>query len=805
MKRIVFLLTLMIAATTVVWSQQRLPNRSTNAMGIGDDLGTNMTDEDRSRAQEGGEGGTDVVNVPVDVNQWTLSSRFGDVRPVQVDTLWEYYQNVHLTEGLRGEYNHIGNFGSPRLSRIFFDREERTQRFFTDVYGQFYLKPDQFRFTDTKSPYTNLTYHSAGDKLTGDDHFKAYFAVNANKRFGFGFLADYLYGRGQYNSQSTAYFNGSLYAYYRGERYQAYFLGSRYHMKQAENGGITDDRYITDPLEMAEGERTYDPENIPTRMERSWNRNENWNFFLTHRYSIGFYRDADEDVAVGDTTLTEPLLPQARPAETITETPAPQPVAAGDDSTTVAPKLLAPFVADSTIAASVPQGVTVADSAAVSLPQTMAVADSAIAVPLATAPGSVAVAPQKEMKTEVKNDGDGETVFIPVTSFIHTAEVSTNEHSFIAYQEPDDYYLHDYMPYDSIDKTTYLSVKNTLAVATLEGFSKWAQAGLTAFVTHEYRRFNLPDTLIGTMREFRHQYTENSVSVGGRLQRTQGRTLHYDVTGETVIAGDDLGQFSLEGRGDLNFRLFKDTVRLDVHAFMKNLRPAFYFRHYHSHHYWWDNDDLDKVFRTRIEGGLTIDKTRTRLRAGVENIKNYTYLANASQPLTNNQGETMGFANAVNVAQCSGNIQVFTARLTQDFKLGIFHLDNEVTYQKSSDNTVLPLPELSLYHNFYLQFKLAKVLSMQLGADVRFFSKYAAPDYAPALGQFVQQNQADKVEIGGYPFVNVYLNAHLKRTRFYVMMYHVNQGMGDSNYFLAPHYPINPRTFQFGLSWNFYD
>ena len=89
--------------------------------------------------------------------------------------------------------------------------------------------------------------------------------------------------------------------------------------------------------------------------------------------------------------------------------------------------------------------------------------------------------------------------------------------------------------------------------------------------------------------------------MGGRLQRTQGRTLHYDVTGETVIAGDDLGQFSLEGRGDLNFRLFKDTVRLDVHAFMKNLRPAFYFRHYHSHHYWWDNDDLDKVFRTRIE------------------------------------------------------------------------------------------------------------------------------------------------------------------------------------------------------------
>ena len=82
--------------------------------------------------------------------------------------------------------------------------------------------------------------------------------------------------------------------------------------------------------------------------------------------------------------------------------------------------------------------------------------------------------------------------------------------------------------------------------------------------------------------------------------------------------------------------------------------------------------------------------------------------------------------------QKSGSIQVLSASLNQDFKLGIFHLDNEVTWQKSSDQTVLPLPDLSLYHNFYMQFKLAKkVLSVQLGADVRYFSKYNAPAYMP--------------------------------------------------------------------------
>ena len=706
MKRILLYIIIMMTVSTAVQGQLREPNRGSSLSGIGDDLGNNMTEEDRNR-QLGDTTTTEVTDVPVDLFQWTLSPRFGNICMADdVDTLWHHYQNAHLTEGFTGQYNHLGNFGSPRQSRIFFDRDEHSQRFFTDVYGHFYIRPDQFRFTNTKSPFTNLTYYSAGNKLTGDDHFKAYFAVNANKRLGFGFLADYMYGRGQYNSQSTAYFDASLYGYYHGERYQINFLGSRYHMKLAENGGITDDRYITDPLAMAEGERTYAPENIPTRMDQTWNRNENWNGFLTQRFNLGFYRE--KELAPDDTAST----------------------------------------------------------------------------------------PDVE--------------FVPVTSFIHTAEVSTNERTFYAYNEPKGFYLHNFMPNDEMDRTRFLSVKNTLAIALQEGFNKWAQAGLTAFITHEYRKFTLPDTLAGAQPgapiEYNRKYEENVVSVGGQLIRTQGRTLHYNVTGETVIIGEDLGQFSIDGKGDLNFRLFKDTVRLDVRAYIKNTNPAFYFRHYHSQHYWWDHDELSKEFRTRIEGGLTIDHTRTRLRAGIENIKNYTYFADASQPVAASTSKApTTYANNIRAAQCGDNIQVFTARLNQDFKLGIFHLDNEVVYQKSSNNTVLPLPDLSTYHNFYITFRLAKVLRMEFGADMRFFTKYEAADYSPGLGQFVQQNQNDKVEIGGYPFVNVYINAHLKRTRFYVMMYHVNQGLGDSNYFLAPHYPANPRTLQLVLSWKFFD
>ena len=703
MKRFFFICLLIITAGSAALAQ-RTPNRNTNHSIVGDDLSNNVPTDDNPLSKEDSTR-VDPDFVPVELFQWTIDQRFGNTFHTEVDTIWHQFQNSNLTEGINGEYNHLGNLGSPRFSRIFFNQEEQTQRFFTDPYSMFYIRPEQFRFTNTKSPFSNITYHSAGDKVNGEDRLKAYFAVNANKDFGAGFLFDYLYGRGRYSDQSTSFFNTSLFAYYTGEQYQMHFLAGKNHMKMAENGGITDDRYITDPLAMAEGKKKFEPENIPVVMDRTWNRNDNYNILFTHRYNLGFYREIEDS-------------------------------------------------------------------------------------------------------TMEKNE------FVPVSSFIHTVNVSTNERKFITYKEPDNYYLNNYLPNDSVDQTKYFSIKNTIGISLREGFNKWAQAGLTAFLSYEYRDFTLPDFNTITensdegptehIMEFNRKYKENIVSVGGELARTMGKTLHYNITGETVISGEDLGQFSLDGRADLNFRLFKDTVRLDAKAYIKNTNPLFYYRHYHSHHYWWDNEDLSKELRTRIEGNLCLLKTQTNLRIGVENIKNYTYFANASQAYTQND-ESISFANNIAVEQSGDNIQVFTAMLKQDFKLGIFHLENEVTYQKTSDKDILPLPELSLYHNLYMSFKLAKVLSMKLGADVRYFTKYNAPDYSPSLGQFYQQNQDNKVEIGGYPFVNVYLNAHLKRTRFYVMMYHVNQGTGNSNYFLAPHYPANPRTFKVGLSWNFFD
>ena len=654
---------------------------------------------------------TDASTIPIGLYQWKVTRRLGNIVPIPVDTLHAGFQNTNDPAGPTGQYNYLGNLGSPRMSRIFFDRKEESQFFFTDPYDQSVLRPEDVTFTNTFSPYTNLTYYKSFHNRNSEERFKSYFAVNANKKLGFGFYIDYLYGRGMYNNQSTAFFNGGLFASYRGDKYDMHFIFNNDNLKMRENGGITDDRYITDPLDMAEGKKQYESTDIPTVLNKVWNHNTSYHAFLTHRYNLGFYKEKVDSLT-------------------------------------------------------------------------------------------------NNKKPEVNDSIESTREFVPVTSFIHTLELDFNGRKYITQDDAQNrqYFEHIYFGNDSIDQNRRTSVRNTFGISLREGFNKWAKAGLTAFLTHEYRDFTLPDsTDVPNQRIIKH-YKENVVYVGGELLKEQGKLLHYKVLGEFAVAGEDAGQFRLEGNGDLNLNLLGDSVRLDVNAYIKNLNPIFYYRNFHSKHYWWDNSDLSKIMRTRVEGKLNFNRLGTTLRAGVENIKNYTYLANTSVPVTNSNGEIISFKNNAAVRQYSGNIQVFTAMLQQKLKFGIFHLDGEVAYQKSSEQSILPLPELSAYGNLYLHAGLVKnVLQVSLGADVRYFTKYNAPDYSPVIGQFYLQNPESTIAIGGCPMVNVYANLHWKRTRIFVMMYNVNQNSGNSRYFLAPHYPISPRILKLGISWNFFD
>lgn len=684
---------------------------------------------------------TEIQSLPPKLYMWKLSETLGNRTIIPADTASLNFQSTNLVEGMFGHYNYLGNLGSPRLSRLFFEREESEPTIFMAPFSSFFTRPEQVLFTNSNVPYTNLTYYKAGNKVNGEERFKSYFSVNVNKQLAFGFNIDYLYGRGYYQNQSTSHFNAGLFGSYIGEKYQVQAVYNNFFLKMNENGGIADDQYITRPENMSGGKKEYESTTIPVKLEQSSNRNKDFYIYLTQRYRLGFTR------RVRNTQEGKPAVS--------------------------APKASSSPSSEAEISASNNDIALPNDSIASKSVSTLAAANDSLP--------SVSTA---------DNDSLFEEEFVPVTSFIHTLKVERSRHQFRSGSEPEGFFPEEYKLYKnySNDSTTAFSVKNVFGIALLEGFNKYAKAGLTAYISHKFSRYDLMNTdTLTDMRRIR--YTEQEIFLGGELAKREGKLLHYNVNGEVGLVDKAIGQFRVNANLDLNFRLWKDTVNFYARGYVSNTLPSFYMRHYHSNHYNWDNDNMDKEFRTRVEGELNISHWGTNLRAGVENIKNYTYFNQSALPEQN-----------------GGNIQVLSATLKQDFRLGVFHLDNEVTWQKTSNETVLPLPQLSLYHNFYILAKLAKkVLTVQLGADVRYFTKYNAPAYAPGVQQFHLQPTDDLVEIGGYPIVNVYANLHLKRTRIFAMMYHVNAGMGSANSFLVPHYPINPRLFKIGVSWNFYD
>ncbi len=683
------------------------------------------------------------IPLPMGVFQWKLDSRLGTVIPSEnTDTAVHNFQNWKMQDGMRGSYSHTGNTGSTRLSRIFMDRIEDREFIFLAPLSHFRGSVSDFLFTNTKSPITNLAYHTCGDKNDGEERVRGNFATNINKISGIGFCLDYNYARGYYSNQQVSQFGTYFYGYYRGDRYNMHAYINANHMKNADNGGITDDTYITQPWKY---QQKFGSKDIPVNLQSTWNKNDDQTFYLTHRYNMGY----DREIAVPDSLKPQP------PSHT---------------------DLL----------------FQLEDSVRIALDNDSVARRHALDSLLAKWEASL-VPP---------------TEFVPVASIIHTLQFRNLNHTFYDQGNNTSFYTNKYWGNGAniMDRTDVMSIRNTVGLTMNEGFRKWVKMGMTFFLTHEYRNYTQPtlqaDTLIQSSE------SESDIFIGGEISKTNGRTIHYNVNGEICIVGDNIGDFNITGQGDLNVPIGKkDSAQLAVRTHVRNEKPAYLLRRYRNAYTQWNYDNLSQQFRTGIQAELKYSRTRTKLRFGWENLTNYTYLAmHNSLKGTAMEGSVLpgDYTHDCVVRQSDASVQVFTASISQDLMWKIFGWENEVTFQHSTNTDVLPLPAINIYSNIYVAFRIAKVLRVQIGGDVRFFTGYYAPDYYAPAGMFaVQDANYNRITCGKYPIINVYANMHLKHCRIYFNVAHVNAGEG--NMFLGPHLPLNPMTINFGLSWNFFN
>ena len=636
--------------------------------------------------------------VSQDYYQWTINTNTGLPDIIEPDTLHHSFHNVHLTEGMFGTYSHLGNMGSPRLSRLWFEREELEDFIFDAPYDFWVKDAADFRFTDPKTPHTSIDYYKGGNRRTGEERIKGYFAANFNRKVGIGFDLDYLLGRGRYENQATSMFDARLYTYYRGDLYHLYVSVNRDNMKIAENGGIHDLLYITAPEAMAQGSRQYSPEDIPFRLYYNWNNIKRSQALINQELTIRTTTHHTD--SIGDTVYTFNRV-------------------------------------------------------------------------------------------------------VEYGKLAHTLEIGKLQKRYIYYYIPDGYYKRSFLNNDSIDETKSFYLTNTLSLSLLEGSTKWAIAGLSAFVRFEFHNFSMPDTIPGA-GEYMRRYNEGNLSVGGQIEKAQGDNLTFSGEIETVIAGENLGDFNLSGEMELTYPIWGHDASIGAYADMSVKKAPFYLENYHSTFAWWDSE-FNKEFRTRFGGYIDMDLTGTRFQLDVENVANYIYLKNDAGSHINADGIAQP-SYSITAAQYNGSIQILSATLQQNFKLGPLHWDNHVTYQLSGNRKIIPLPDLNVFSDLYFKFLYYKRLHVEVGANALFFTRYEAPGYCPAVGMFHLQNDGHIQKVGGYPLLTGYVNCSLRGVRFYAMYYHFNDGLlSNRDSFIVPGYPANPIMFKFGLSWTFFD
>ncbi len=701
MKHCLYIFVLLIGSVTVTMAQDRPGGRSG---GQGSFSLSNLTAVQKDSILRADTAGMAARHLKIS----HLTPHLGDPYAAPIDSSRLNFANSTLVEGRSLSVGYLANQGSATQTRMFSERKEARDFMFVDAFDYWITTPTNANFYDVKIPYTNVLYTTDFASQNKTDRLKGVLTTNFGKKVNIGAEMDYIYSRGFYNSNGNKLYTYRIFGNYISDRYELRAYVSNYNFLYHENGGLTNDRYITHPddITFTSGKRPADTRSYPVRYTDYFNRVRGKTYFLTQRYNLGFHRTLEEE----------------------------------------------------------------------------------------------------------DEEGNEKKVFVPVSSIIHTLDYEDNRrHAFASQANTvniDTCYTYRYRP-DSIpldDRSEYWKLSNTIALSMREGFQDWAKFGLAAFVRFEKRQFSFPvyyDSIYVDNRQVPKPTEDNPMPyqpdyqkmqrqdefttyLGGSISKRQGSILTYNAQGELAVVGDDIGEFRLSGDLQTRFKLFKKDATIQAEGYIYNVTPSFYMRHNSSRYYQWDNDKFKKERRVYAGGTIDLASTRTRITAGVNNIQNYVYFNPSGVP-----------------QQDGDNIQVITVRLKQDFRIRAFGWENEVAYQLSGKKSVLPLPEITAYSNVYFDFKLAKVLSLQLGADVHYFTEYYAPYYEPGTLQFQVQDQSKGVKVGNFPLINAYANLHLKQARFFVTAYNLGSKFVSPNYFSLLHYPLDPMVIKAGIAVTF--
>ena len=287
------------------------------------------------------------------------------------------------------------------------------------------------------------------------------------------------------------------------------------------------------------------------------------------------------------------------------------------------------------------------------------------------------------------------------------------------------------------------------------------------------------------------------ISIGGSYTNTIG-PLHLEGNVNYTVSGELTGNnFDALARYRLN-----DNNALTGGIHVSSRMPDFNYLLYQSDYRnfnWQNNNTFKKVKTQSIRFGFD-SKNFGQLQAEYSALDNYSYFASTATEEEIGLGQETAF---VRPFQESGTIDHLKLKYEKELRYHKWALMNTVMYQEvTQDNQVLNLPQLVTRNTLYFSSDVfKKAMFIQTGITFKYFTSYNMNAYNPLLGEFFIQNNE---EFGGYPLLDVFINAKVRQTRIYFKAEHLNSIFSEPNYYSAPNYPYRDFVIRFGLVWNFF-
>lgn len=343
------------------------------------------------------------------------------------------------------------------------------------------------------------------------------------------------------------------------------------------------------------------------------------------------------------------------------------------------------------------------------------------------------------------------------------------------------------------DSTGYSSFNNTFFIRLLDDSLNTNLSSVSVAYTNSQESFHS------------YQNSQNAMHHIAKFQISNPvyDTWYWEFNADYNFLGGDKGDFDINGKVQKFFGSDKQqNIRFEPG--LSHTSPNTFAQSFSSNFHKWENDFTEKYALTTFDFAYTNEKLKLELGVKQAYLDNYVYFASKQDSVWRSDTIPTTFEWIHGYPdQRTSTFGILSFYLNHRLDIGAFHMLNSLTYQKVSNDTVLHLPQLTYYNSTYFQMRFfKKVLTMQIGFDLRYNSAYYADAFMPSTGMFY--NQSDKL-LGDYPYVDFFINMKIKRARLFLKYEHVNKGFSGNQYYTVVGQPMNPRVFRFGLSWRFWN